>query len=230
MKHVYLFILFSLCTLSAFTQKSTKVVASASENKKYVIKISPAVKFNFIAPKMVNNNYFLPYSTMSTGLSANFLMANKKNNYHDIGTSIEVIPVIIKKPQHYNTSNGYKIGFEYSYRFVFVVKKKPNVSFFTAVGTQTSFSKINSTTYNIENRPNVYSSKSFEQHAVFVPGIQYCKKNFFLDFSLPFGAGYNFTKQANKIGNPVLQESDTNKKFHLLNWNAGCKIGVGAKF
>lgn len=215
----------------AFTQKSTtKTISSSVSTKKYIIKISPTVKFNFTSAKKSNSNYLLPYSTMSTGFNANFLLSAKKNNYYDVGASIEVIPVVLKKPQYYNTSNGYKIGFEYSYRFVFVTKKKPSVSFFTAVGTQTNFIKTQSTKTDLSLQTKIYSAKSFELNVVFTPGIQYCKKSFFLDFSLPFGIGYNFTKQTDVIGSPVMMLSDRVKKFDLLNWNAGCKVGIGAKF
>lgn len=227
MQRIFTFILMFVTCSVIFAQTNKQ---QSAPSKKYIIKVSPTLKFNFISPKMTNNNYFSPFSSMSTGFSADFLIANKKNNYNDFGASIEVIPLIIKKPQYYNTGTGYRIGFEYSHRFVLVVKKKPNVSFFTAVGTQTNFSKIQSADYNLIEKTNVYSSKSFEQNVVLTPGLQYSKNNFFLDFSLPVGIGYNYTKQLNKTGNPVFLESDSNKQFHLMNWNVGCKLGVGAKF
>lgn len=219
MKRIIVFSFLIHFFIIAFSQTKQSLPSS-----KYIIKISPEIKVSWATSKKLTQNN-LNTTKLITGLNANLLFSAKKNNYNDIGLIIGIIPVKFNKGSTASFS-GMQLGVEYSYRIVYLVKNKPNINFFTAVGTQSLYTQ----TKSLSNKEYgaINTSKSFEQNAVFTPGLQYSNNHFFLDFSIPASFGYsylNYTKQ----GNSPVSLKDT-QRYNLFNWNIGCKIGIGAKF
>lgn len=206
--------------------------------QKYILKVSPVLKFNWSTSKKAKNTNYYP-SNLITGMNLNFLFPAKKNNKHEVGMQIGFIPKINSKQNNIISFSGNQIGVEYSYRLIRVVKtktdatrfeKSPTFNLFAGIGTEFLFTKIDKNTRNMDFQINKTTTKSVEQNIVFSPGFQVCKKNFFFDFSVPVSFGYKYQYRKNDIDNPILLGSDTFTKYNLFNWNVECKVGVGAKF
>lgn len=212
-------IIFICISLNAFSQTQNN-----KTNQKYILKISPAIKFSFATSKKAKNNNYYPTNFIS-GLDLNFLTKDKKNNYHDAGIIIGFIPDLSKR-KDVKTFYGNQLGIEYSYRMVYLIKKKPSIGIFTAVGTQLLYTKTEGQTFDYYGSKTI--SKSFEQCFVVTPGIQFSKNNFFFDFSVPTSIGYSHLNQIFTNDSPVSLLNKQN--YNLFNWNIGFKAGVGAKF
>lgn len=211
------FMFFSLITYSQTQEKEA--------SQKYILKISPTIKFSFATSKKArNNNYYL--TNFITGLDLNFLTKDKKNNYHDAGVIIGFIPNLSKR-KDVKTFYGNQIGVEYSYRMVYLIKKNPNIGIFTAFGTQILYTKTEGQTFDYYGSKN--TSKSFEQNFVITPGIQYTKNKFFFDFSVPTSIRYtHLSKRFTTYDNQI--SVSFNQNYNLFNWNIGFKASVGIKF
>ena len=194
---------------------------------KYILKISPTVKFSYATSKKIKNDSYDP-THFFAGLDVNFLKLDKKNNYHNVGFIIGFLPNTLKTKVTGSSFSGKQFGVEYNYRIVYLVKKKPNLNLFTEVGTQFIFTKTEGVSIDYYSGRNI--SKWIESNVAFSPGLQYSKSHFFADFSIPVSVGYTYMVRQNSYNNPILLEIDNNKKYNLFSWNYAFKFGVGAKF
>lgn len=219
MKPILTFICLLYFSFCSFSQIQNDI-----KPHKYILKISPAIKFGFATSKKAKMDNFYP-SNFLYGIDLNFLTKDKLQNYHDAGVLIRFIPNTSKQ-KDVKTFYGNQIGVEYNYRIVKLIKKNPNIGIFTAFGTQLSYTKTEGQNLDYFGKN---TSKSFEQDFVITPGIQYTKNKFFIDFSIPTSIGYSHLSQRyiiseNQTLKPIL------RNYNLFNWSIGFKVGVGVKF
>lgn len=213
-RYIYLLIFIHLIS-NSFSQ-TTK-----TSKYKNVIKFSPSITFDWSKSlKLKNNNNY----NFTSGFNLNYQRLDKKNNYHEVGFLVGIIPL-----NKNTTSTGKQFGVEYNYKLVFAKFKNNTIQFYTAVGTQLIYRKLQQTNFQLSNN----TTKSFNQNIVISPGLQLSKNKFFFDFSLPTSFGYTISKQ--KLPYPNLHNSEStikndSQQFNYMNWNIGIKVGVGAKF
>ncbi len=171
------------------------------------------------------------YNAVNLGINpgVNFMLENKKGNYHNIGFGFNSSANINKQSIVKNKAGAFSYNIEYAYRQVFLKKKdvpiKPFVDFNTTLGM--SFEKTNSGQYTTNNT-------MFAQTFGVAPGFQYTKNKFFLDVALPIDlfSYYVYTYKFRDQDFPDNNSKSKGSDYDYISWRKrfGVKVGVGVRF
>jgi hypothetical protein len=159
----------------------------------------------------------------------NFMIENKKGNYHNFGFGFNTIASVNKRTTPKNTGGAISYNILYAYRQVFIKKKdvpvKPFVDFYTSMSM--SFEKTKGVPYSTNNI-------SFSHTFGVAPGFQYIKNKFFLDVALPIDlfSYYVYTYKFRDQDFPDNNSKSKGSGYDYISWRKrfGVKVGVGVRF
>ena len=171
------------------------------------------------------------YNAVNFGINpgVNFMMENKKGNYHNVGFGFNTGARVNKQSSIKNSAGALNYSIEYAYRQVFIKKKDVPVKPFLDFGTSLlmSFDKSRS-------GENISSNIAFSQAFNTALGFQYIKNKFFLDVALPLDL-FSYAVYVSKYKNrdfPEYNNKIKNSGYDYISWRKGfgIKVGVGVRF